>query len=104
MPMLSLSNGSEASSEDISPAIIKDSSTPSGFILKLYQMVNGAPDDLISVSDLHRHLFFRMFETYWRTIIFKKKDMPFDLSQTCVVTFRSSDSDRIHFASDMNPI
>jgi hypothetical protein len=78
MPMFSLSNGSEASSEDASPAVIKDSSTPSGFILKLYQMVNGAPDDLISVSDLHRHLFFRMFETYRRTIIFKKKDMPFD--------------------------
>lgn len=28
---------------------------PSGFILKLYQMVNGAPDDIISVST---HDFF----------------------------------------------
>ena len=26
------------------------SSVPSGFILKLYQMVNGAPDEVISVS------------------------------------------------------
>ena len=25
-------------------------SVPSGFILKLYQMVNGAPDEVISVS------------------------------------------------------
>ena len=24
--------------------------TPSGFVLKLYQMVNGAPDDIVSVS------------------------------------------------------
>jgi len=23
---------------------------PSGFVLKLYQMVNGAPDDIVSVS------------------------------------------------------
>ena len=27
-----------------------NSSVPSGFILKLYQMVNGAPDEVISVS------------------------------------------------------
>ena len=28
-----------------------DGAVPSGFILKLYQMVNGAPDDIISVSE-----------------------------------------------------
>ena len=28
---------------------------PSGFILKLYQMVNGAPDEVISVSVHHDH-------------------------------------------------
>lgn len=27
------------------------SAVPSGFILKLYQMVNGAPDEVISVSE-----------------------------------------------------
>jgi hypothetical protein len=27
-------------------------SVPSGFILKLFQMVNGAPDEVISVSDI----------------------------------------------------
>ena len=38
------------------PTMIELSSTsggsepPSGFILKLYQMVNGAPDEVISVS------------------------------------------------------
>eukprot|EP00548_Thalassiothrix_antarctica_P009170 CAMPEP_0194160804 /NCGR_PEP_ID=MMETSP0152-20130528/78586_1 /TAXON_ID=1049557 /ORGANISM="Thalassiothrix antarctica, Strain L6-D1" /LENGTH=510 /DNA_ID=CAMNT_0038870521 /DNA_START=732 /DNA_END=2261 /DNA_ORIENTATION=+ len=30
------------------PASNKDGSVPSGFILKLYQMVNGAPDDIIT--------------------------------------------------------
>ena len=28
-------------------------SVPSGFILKLFQMVNGAPDELISVSEVN---------------------------------------------------
>ena len=41
------------------PSIVKDSNgVPSGFVLKLYQMVNGAPDDIISVSFPsceHRH-------------------------------------------------
>ena len=37
------------------PSMLKESTkeaagVPSGFILKLYQMVNGAPDDIISVS------------------------------------------------------
>lgn len=33
------------------PSIVKDSNgVPSGFVLKLYQMVNGAPDEIISVS------------------------------------------------------
>jgi hypothetical protein len=39
------------------PPIVKESSTskdvagvPSGFVLKLYQMVTGAPNDIISVS------------------------------------------------------
>jgi hypothetical protein len=32
------------------PNIVKDSNgVPSGFVLKLYQMVNGAPDEIISV-------------------------------------------------------
>eukprot|EP00546_Thalassionema_frauenfeldii_P013379 CAMPEP_0178911260 /NCGR_PEP_ID=MMETSP0786-20121207/9591_1 /TAXON_ID=186022 /ORGANISM="Thalassionema frauenfeldii, Strain CCMP 1798" /LENGTH=69 /DNA_ID=CAMNT_0020583677 /DNA_START=27 /DNA_END=236 /DNA_ORIENTATION=+ len=30
----------------------KEGSVPSGFILKLYQMVNGAPDDIITVRHL----------------------------------------------------
>ena len=36
------------------------SNVPSGFILKLFQMVNGAPDEVISVSYM---LFCR---TIWR--------------------------------------
>lgn len=32
------------------PTIVKDGNgVPSGFVLKLYQMVNGAPDEIISV-------------------------------------------------------
>lgn len=31
-----------------------DGAVPSGFILKLFQMVNGAPDDMITVSLLSR--------------------------------------------------
>ena len=50
---------SDSPSQDAAPPASKDGSVPSGFILKLYQMVNGAPDDIISVSDFHRHLFFR---------------------------------------------
>lgn len=34
---------------------------PSGFILKLYQMVNGAPDEVISVSLLNRPWFSNLF-------------------------------------------
>ena len=36
-------------------------SVPSGFILKLFQMVNGAPDDLISVSANMEQIFFSKF-------------------------------------------
>jgi hypothetical protein len=36
-----------------------DGNVPSGFILKLYQMVNGAPDDMITVSLLSRSMAFR---------------------------------------------
>lgn len=49
-----------------SPSINNETSTskdvtvgvPSGFVLKLYQMVSGAPDDIISVSskDAVRHI------------------------------------------------
>lgn len=35
---------------------------PSGFILKLYQMVNGAPDEVISVSPLYPW-FSNLFRT-----------------------------------------
>lgn len=33
-----------------------DGTVPSGFILKLFQMVNGAPDDMIMVSLLSRSM------------------------------------------------
>jgi hypothetical protein len=33
-----------------------DGAVPSGFILKLFQMVNGAPDDMITVSLLSRSM------------------------------------------------
>lgn len=36
--------------ESTSPSNDASGSVPSGFILKLYQMVNGAPDEVISVS------------------------------------------------------
>ena len=43
---------------------IQDSNVPSGFILKLFQMVNGAPDEVIRVSFQRRFvalfLFFRL--------------------------------------------
>ena len=49
----------DPTSDDAAPSSNKDGSVPSGFILKLYQMVNGAPDDVISVSSYnHWHLFF----------------------------------------------
>ena len=36
-----------------SPATLQDAgaNAPSGFILKLFQMVHGAPDEVISVSE-----------------------------------------------------
>ena len=42
----------ESSSKDVSATVGNDGggSVPSGFILKLFQMVNGAPDEVISVS------------------------------------------------------
>lgn len=48
----------ESSIKDATQPPSKDGAVPSGFILKLYQMVNGAPDDIISVSKNHRHLFY----------------------------------------------
>jgi hypothetical protein len=48
----------ESSTKDTTQPASKDGGVPSGFILKLYQMVNGAPDDIISVSNFHRHLFY----------------------------------------------
>lgn len=41
-------NNSEA--KNSSAGTSRDSAVPSGFILKLYQMCHGAPDDVISVS------------------------------------------------------
>jgi hypothetical protein len=49
---------SSSTTSNNSPSINNDTSTtkdvaagvPSGFVLKLYQMVTGAPDDIISVS------------------------------------------------------
>ena len=48
----------------MAPAEVNESSkeaastgVPSGFILKLYQMVNGAPDDIISVSIIFHYSF-----------------------------------------------
>lgn len=42
----------ENKAKDVSSSPGNDggSAVPSGFILKLYQMVNGAPDEVISVS------------------------------------------------------
>lgn len=34
------------------PAKNDDGNAPSGFVLKLFQMVNGAPDEIVSVSRL----------------------------------------------------
>lgn len=42
---------SASSQQENAPA----NEVPSGFILKLFQMVNGAPDEVIAVSDI---LFF----------------------------------------------
>ena len=41
-------NDAEAKDSTVQPS--RDGAVPSGFILKLYQMCNGAPDDVISVS------------------------------------------------------
>lgn len=43
----------QATSQDGGP------NAPSGFILKLFQMVNGAPDDVISVSRNSRLFSYR---------------------------------------------
>jgi hypothetical protein len=42
----------EGKSNDIapSPSSVNEANVPSGFILKLFQMVNGAPDEVITVS------------------------------------------------------
>ena len=42
----------ESKNKEVSPSQGNDggSAVPSGFILKLFQMVNGAPDEVISVS------------------------------------------------------
>jgi hypothetical protein len=39
--------------KEVSPSASQDggANAPSGFILKLFQMVNGAPDEVISVSE-----------------------------------------------------
>ncbi|KAI2491536.1 HSF-type DNA-binding [Fragilaria crotonensis] len=48
MPMSNSSILHDSPLNDAAPSSSKDGSVPSGFILKLYQMVNGAPDDVIS--------------------------------------------------------
>ena len=40
---------------------------PSGFILKLYQMVNGAPDEVITVSSLDHLQFLSDKASKWLT-------------------------------------
>jgi hypothetical protein len=42
----------ESKTKDVTPSPNTDAggNVPSGFILKLFQMVNGAPDEVISVS------------------------------------------------------
>jgi hypothetical protein len=62
----------------MAPADVNESSkditgVPSGFILKLYQMVNGAPDEVISVSEVKNK---RSFER-------KKSINPFDDAAHC---------------------
>ena len=45
-----------------------EGNNPSGFILKLFQMVNGAPDDVVSVSKFFVPSFFCSFRNgylYW---------------------------------------
>jgi hypothetical protein len=63
-PMLDMSNDVETTEtrdreESQSSGVAADSDAPSGFILKLYQMVNGAPDEVISVSRLKPFISIR---------------------------------------------
>jgi hypothetical protein len=52
----------DSANKDSASTASKDGPAPSGFILKLYQMVNGAPDDLVSVRFFRSgHLFFKTF-------------------------------------------
>ena len=71
--------------ESTSPSNDASGSVPSGFILKLYQMVNGAPDEVISVSAFfslnekkNRSIKCRVFECFW---IFRTK---LSSCQSCV--------------------
>jgi hypothetical protein len=42
----------ETKTKEATPSCESGSNVPSGFILKLFQMVNGAPDEVISVGTL----------------------------------------------------
>jgi hypothetical protein len=46
-----------------SPPKGAEGNNPSGFILKLFQMVNGAPDDIVSVSFFS--ILFLLFFSEW---------------------------------------
>ena len=55
------------SKDEPSSAFKESGGVPSGFVLKLYQMVNGAPDEVISVS-LDTPSFFFSFDGRWFVI------------------------------------
>jgi hypothetical protein len=47
--MTTLANTIDTGCQGSSPPAIQSNEAPSGFILKLFQMVNGAPDEVIAV-------------------------------------------------------
>jgi hypothetical protein len=54
----------ESKTKDVTPSPNTDAggNVPSGFILKLFQMVNGAPDEVISVSSSSSSRGKRVFD------------------------------------------
>lgn len=57
----------------------KDGAVPSGFILKLFQMVNGAPDEIISVSSPIVNIFLFVL-SYSQSSRFRTRPCPVDIS------------------------
>jgi hypothetical protein len=49
-----------------SPMPIKGGDKSTGFVLKLYQMVNGAPDDILSVSCVLAHIYDDVVGWLWQ--------------------------------------